>query len=399
MPKYFLILIALLFVAGAIEVEISVPGFPEMAQYFNVTESVIQLTIALNFLGYSIAALFYGPLSDIYGRRFIMIIGNAILMIGALGTVFSNDIQALLIFRFIQGFGASTSPVVAPAMILDYHKGVEAAASVGIINAILTILIASAPIIGGFVNLAVGWQGNYMIVAAISVISWIALLVFLPETTINTHPMRLKETFKCYVKMFSHRIFLISAIAPTMLYAAYLAFIASAPFLYRDSLGLSLTAYSLHQAVIIGAFCLTSFFYGRISRFIGVKQCVLWGGIITILGTLLFLLESVFVLTSPARITAAMTFFSVGFALSYPLIYSFSLDIVPNLKGTASSAVIGSRALIVSFYVALTGFFFNGEAFNLAMMVFLAVFVSFILFLEIFKDHHFIKCYMSDEKL
>lgn len=399
MPKYFLILLALLFVAGAIEVEISVPGFPEMAQYFNVTESVIQLTIALNFLGYSIAAFFYGPLSDIYGRRFIMIIGNAILMIGALGTAFSNDIQTLLIFRFIQGFGASTSAVVAPAMILDYHKGPEAAASVGIINAILSILIASAPIIGGFVNLAVGWQGNYMIVAAISVISWIVLLVFLPETTNDTHPMRLKETFKGYVQMFTHRIFLISSIAPTMPYAAYLAFIASAPFLYRDSLGLSVTAYSLHQALIIGAFCLTSFFSGRLSRLLGVRRCVLWGEIITIIGALLFVIESLFVLISPARITASMALFTIGFALSYPLIYSFSLDIFPKVKGTASSAVIGSRALLVALYVALTSFFFNGEALNLAIMVFLAAFVSFILFLEIFKDHHFIKSYMRDEKL
>lgn len=399
MPKYFLILLALLFVAGAIEVEISVPGFPEMAKYFNVTESVIQLTIAFNFLGYAIAAFFYGPFSDMYGRRLIMVIGNAILMVGALGTAFSTDIHTLLIFRFIQGFGASTSAVVAPAMILDYHKGPEAAASVGIINAVLSILIASAPILGGFINLAVGWQGNYMIVAAISVISWIALVAFLPETTGDTNPMRLKDTFKSYAKMFTHRIFLISAIAPTMPYAAYLAFIATAPFLYRDSLGLSVTAYSLHQAFIIVAFCLTSFFAGRISRLLGVRRCVLWGEIITIVGALLFVIESLFVLISPVRITAAMALFTIGFALSYPSIYSFSLEIFPKLKGTASSAVIGSRALIVSFYVALTGFFFDGGSFNLAMMVFLAAFISFVLFIEIFKDKYFIKSYMSDEKL
>ena len=94
-----------------------------------------------------------------------------------------------------------------------------------------------------------------------------------------------------------------------------------------------------------------------------------------------------------------MALFSMGFALSYSLIYSFSLDIFPKVKGTASSAVIGSRALLVALYVALTGFFFDGKALNLAMMVFLAALISFILFLEIFKDHYFIKSYMSDEKL
>ncbi len=76
MPRIFLPLLILSIIACCIEVEISVPGFPDIANYFNVSDGVVQLTVAYNFLGFCLSALFYGPLSECYGRRKVMIVGN-----------------------------------------------------------------------------------------------------------------------------------------------------------------------------------------------------------------------------------------------------------------------------------------------------------------------------------
>lgn len=75
--------------ACCIEIDISVPSFPNLVVYFNTTESLAQHTVSINFLGFFISALVAGPLADAYGRRPIMIIGNAILMIGAIGCVWA----------------------------------------------------------------------------------------------------------------------------------------------------------------------------------------------------------------------------------------------------------------------------------------------------------------------
>ncbi|WP_255453541.1 MFS transporter [Wolbachia endosymbiont of Atemnus politus] len=112
-------------IAKFIEIGISVPSFPDIVRYFDVSEGRIQLTIAYNFLGFCIGGLFLGPLSECYGRRRIMIIGNTLLLIGAVGCVFSPSVFWLLISRFIQGTGVSTSVVVF-AIVADSYKGDEA---------------------------------------------------------------------------------------------------------------------------------------------------------------------------------------------------------------------------------------------------------------------------------
>ena len=115
-----------------IEVDISVPSFPDISDYFNISDGLTQMTIAVNFLGFCLSSVIYGPLSDSYGRRSVMLVGNAIMLIGAIFCVFANTIELLLLSRFIQGFGASTSAVVVFAMIADVYETDKAAKLIGI---------------------------------------------------------------------------------------------------------------------------------------------------------------------------------------------------------------------------------------------------------------------------
>ncbi|MFL3876476.1 Multidrug resistance protein MdtL [Wolbachia endosymbiont of Trichogramma kaykai] len=110
-----------------------------------------------------------------------MIIGNTLLLIGAVGCIFALSVSELLISRFIQGIGVSTSVVVF-AIIADSYKGNEAVKFIGIMNSILTVLIVIAPVLGSFINKIVVWRGNYASVAILCFISWVLLLILLPET-------------------------------------------------------------------------------------------------------------------------------------------------------------------------------------------------------------------------
>ncbi|KJV74903.1 MFS transporter [Orientia tsutsugamushi] len=79
--------------------DMSVPSFPDIARYFNVTEGIIQLTISYNFLGFFIGGFLNGPLSECYARRKIMLAGNALMLLGAIGCVFAPTINSLLIIH------------------------------------------------------------------------------------------------------------------------------------------------------------------------------------------------------------------------------------------------------------------------------------------------------------
>jgi DHA1 family bicyclomycin/chloramphenicol resistance-like MFS transporter len=106
----YLLMLALM--SSCIELEISAPSFPSMMTYFGVSESIIGLTISMNLIGFCLAAIIYGPLSDSYGRRKVMLFGNGVLAIGAIMCVLAPTFQILLFARFIQGLGAATSAVV-----------------------------------------------------------------------------------------------------------------------------------------------------------------------------------------------------------------------------------------------------------------------------------------------
>ncbi|WP_255453450.1 multidrug effflux MFS transporter [Wolbachia endosymbiont of Atemnus politus] len=364
-------------IAKFIEIDISVPSFPDIVRYFNVSEGTIQLTIAYNFLGFCIGGLFFGPLSECYGRRRIMIIGNTLLLIGAVGCVFAPSVFWLLISRFIQGIGVSTSVVVF-AIVADSYKGKEAVKFIGIMNSILTVVIAIAPVLGSFINQIVGWRGNYASVAVICLISWILLLFLLPETKKDREAFSLKKMTKDYRKLLSSPRFMALSLIPSLFSAAYMSFITCGPFLYMETFGLSSTIYALHQGAIVGCFSLISLFAGKILQKLGSIWCVISGTSVIAIGSLLLVIFSVIMPHSFYLVTLSMMIFCIGCGICQAVLFNASLNVFPEIKGTASSAVSFIRAFIMAIFIGLTSYVYNGQAISAAILVCSAVVLALI---------------------
>ncbi|WP_264703862.1 multidrug effflux MFS transporter [Wolbachia endosymbiont (group A) of Volucella inflata] len=378
----FLLILSL--IAKFIEIDISVPSFPDMVRYFNVSEGTIQLTIAYNFLGFCIGGLFFGPLSECYGRRRIMIIGNTLLLIGAVGCVFAPSIFWLLISRFVQGIGVSTSVVVF-AIVADSYKGDEAVKFIGIMNSVLTVVMAIAPVLGSFINEIVGWRGNYATVAILCLISWVLLLLALPETKKDRDIFSLKKTMKDYRKLLSNPRFVTLSLMSSLFSAAYISFITCGPFLYMKTFGLSSTIYALHQGAIVGCFSLISLFAGKILQKLGAIKCVISGTSVGAIGSLLLVIFSIIVPHSFYLVTLSMIIFSIGCAICQPVIFNASINVFPEIKGTASSSVSFIRAFIMAIFIGLTSYVYNGQAISVAVLVLSAivlelVFTAYLLF-------------------
>ncbi|MBS9530594.1 multidrug effflux MFS transporter [Wolbachia endosymbiont of Rhagoletis cerasi] len=371
----FLLILSL--IAKFIEIDISVPSFPDMVRYFNVSEGTIQLTIAYNFLGFCIGGLFFGPLSECYGRRRIMIIGNTLLLIGAVGCVFAPSIFWLLISRFVQGIGVSTSVVVF-AIVADSYKGDEAVKFIGIMNSVLTVVMAIAPVLGSFINEIVGWRGNYATVAILCLISWVLLLLALPETKKDRDIFSLKKTMKDYRKLLSNPRFVTLSLMSSLFSAAYMSFITCGPFLYMKTFGLSSTIYALHQGAIVGCFSLISLFAGKILQKLGAIKCVISGTSVGAIGSLLLVIFSIIVPHSFYLVTLSMIIFSIGCAICQPVIFNASINVFPEIKGTASSAVSFIRAFIMTIFIGLTSYVYNGQTISVAVLVLSAVVLELI---------------------
>lgn len=385
MSRWFFPLLILSLIACCIEVDISVPGFPDMARYFAVSEGEIQLTIAVNFAGFCLAALVYGPLSEAYGRRPLMIIGNFIMTIGAAGCIIAPDLTSLLAARFIQGVGASASAVLVFAMIADVYQGDKSARLIGIMNTFLTTAMALAPVLGGFINEASGWHGNYAVVAFVTLISWVCLALHLPETRQDRNILSTQKIIADFKQLLLSNRFMVYAIVPSMCGSAYFSFIACTPFLYQETYQVTIIEYSIHQGVIVGAFSLVSSFAANLSSQIGRQRSLFLGGIMGVSGALLMLILSFLDQSSATSTTLSMVIFTSGAAIVYPLVFASSLEIFPEIRGVASSLIMSLRSLLISVCIAVMGVFYNGTTHNVALIILIIMGVAYGLTLLVLR--------------
>jgi DHA1 family bicyclomycin/chloramphenicol resistance-like MFS transporter len=293
MTKNFTLLLVVSLLTCSVEVDLSVPSFPNISNYFNISDSLTQMTIALNFFGFCLASGVYGPLSDAFGRRKVMIIGNAIMLFGAVGCALAYSIEFLLFSRFIQGIGASTSTVVAFAMIADVYSEEKSAQLVGTMNSLITIFMSIAPIAGGFINESLGWRGNYTVIAVLSIISWLMLYLWLPETRNNLTPLRYKKISNDFKTLFLDKRFMLASLVPSIFFAGWMSFVSCGSFLYMGTYDLPIMYYALHQGCIIAVFSGVSLYSGKILQTIGERNCVISGIIFTLLGSILMITISV----------------------------------------------------------------------------------------------------------
>ncbi len=368
----FLLIFAL--INSCIELEISVPSFPSIMSYFGVAENIVGLTITTNLIGFCIAASLYGPLSDVFGRRRIMIVGNGILSIGAIGCVLSPSIHFLLFARFIQGLGAAASAVVISAIIADRYKTNEASKLYGIMNAIFTMLMALAPVAGGFINNTIGWRGSYGVVALICLISWLLLIAFLPETIRKKQPINLSRVLIDYKTLLTNRKFLYAASVPSLLYSCYMSFVTISPFIFMQTFNLNMLDYTLNIAIVVSSFAIVSSNANNITCFMGHKKTLLIALSLQTIGPLAMCFA-----TNSTHLSLSMSIFSIGFALIYPIVFARSMEIFPEIKGTVASAIMSLRYLTCSAITAISSYIYDESVFSLAIVLLLiAVLVTLL---------------------
>ncbi len=384
--KYFPFLLIFSAVSAAMEIELSLPSFPDIARAFSVSEQVVEGTISINFLGFCLSALFYGPLSDRFGRRPILLLGTLLFLVGSLSCSLSASIEMILVSRFVQGLGAAGSFVVVFTMLSDAYKDNAATHWIGRLNAILTATMALSPILGGYLNVYFGWSSCYTFIAGMTLMQLALLYFYLPETRPG-QPVQIKGAIKDYMTLISSFRFLQSSLVPTLLAGGYMAFVSVIPFLYRDKLGMSLSEFSWHQAAIIAAFSLVSFYANRIAAYFGDVKSVLFGSLVSVLSiTTLLVLSLIENIPSVYLITPLMCLFAACCAIPFAIVFAASLSVVADKNGPASSLLMSMRTFFCALSVQLAGSLYAGALLSTAAIVTACSVVSLLLALGFYKD-------------
>ncbi len=158
------------------------PALPEIANALRVPEAQVEYTLTIYLFAFALGTLFWGKLSDSYGRKPCILAGIFIFLLGCVGCYLSSSIELLLLSRFVQAFGGSIGSVLGQAICRDAFNGPALSRAYASVGMALALYPAIGPVIGGFIAQHLGWSFIFLFLIVVSVLLAILVSLFLPET-------------------------------------------------------------------------------------------------------------------------------------------------------------------------------------------------------------------------
>lgn len=260
----FLSIILILSTIGFVATDIYLPSFPAIQTGLATSPSAVKLTLSFFLLFFALSQIFYGPLSDRYGRRKIAIFGLLLGVIGTLICCLAPHISMLIAGRIIQALGMGAGATLARAIMRDCFSGDDLAHHWSFVSIGTAILMAAAPAIGGYIQAYLGWRFNFVLLLLYTLCGLIAVSLRLPETLIEKNPLSTKRaTFIAnYMHLLKNPIFIGYNMCACLALLGDMAFYTISPFLFETILGLSAVQYGwlaliVAAGITIGGMCNT----------------------------------------------------------------------------------------------------------------------------------------------
>lgn len=243
----FILLLGALTTFGPLPIDLHLPALPAIAAGLAASADAVELTITVFLAGFSLGMLFYGPLSDRYGRRRVMLGGIALFTLASLACVLATAVEQLIAARFLQALGGGAASVLARAVVRDVYTHTEAIRKLSLIAMITAIAPLAAPLIGSVLLDSFGWRGTFAALLAWGVLSLAVVWHQLPETlpAERRGQLPLGRAFAAYGDLLRDPVALGLVLAGGMSFAAMFAYVTASPFYFIELEGFSPTAFGV----------------------------------------------------------------------------------------------------------------------------------------------------------
>jgi MFS transporter, DHA1 family, multidrug resistance protein len=325
----------------ALSIDMSLPAQPTLARHFDVDDEVAQLTLSTFMIGFALAQIFVGYLSDAFGRRPVIVAGLTLFTIAGIACTVSPTIELLIGFRILQGIGAAAAPVVARAMVRDTQPAAQAARLMSSMLTVLAVAPMIAPMIGGALLRVLDWRAIFAALtltgAIVGAIAHMTLVETLPPE--RRHVPTTSGLFRGYVKFFTTPGTLLPMLVACASFSGQFAYIADSPFVLMGGYGVppdeygfyfGSTALALMLGSIVGGRMLGAGRPPRVMIVLGAT-ILLTGGVLVIAGTQLEL--------GIAGFLVPMIIYFFGSGMTHPSAIALAMEPLPEIAGTASAAI------------------------------------------------------------
>jgi DHA1 family bicyclomycin/chloramphenicol resistance-like MFS transporter len=237
------VLIALLSAFVPLSTDLYLPALPGMSEYFQAPVEQINLTLTGFFVFYAFGTLIWGPLSDHYGRKPVLLVGLTIYAASSAFCALTWNVTSLILFRMLQAAGGSAAGAVATAVVKDVYSGRKRESVLAIVQSMVLITPAVAPILGAFLLNIMSWRGVFWTLAGIGILALIGSLLLEETITLRSSGSILGNLGRLG-KVLQNRGFTMLLFLFSIGGISGMAFIAGSTYIYQNGFGLSEQAYS-----------------------------------------------------------------------------------------------------------------------------------------------------------
>ncbi|MEM9254504.1 MAG: multidrug effflux MFS transporter [Pseudomonadota bacterium] len=381
-----LVLLAALVALGPLSVDMYLPAMPIMMRALDTNISAMHLTMSSYLTGFAVFHLVCGPLGDRFGRRPILIGGSLLFVCASIGCTLAENIQEMMVFRFVQGVGACVGPTLARAVARDVFGPTRAARALSLIAMLMALAPAIAPALGSVLLLWMPWQIIFAFLAAYGALMILLVYLFLAESLPVKQSLHPLSILRNYGQLLRHVEFMTAAIASSMIYAGLMIYLASSSFVYIDMLGVPQAHFGLVFTTTVIGYILGSGLSARLAHGQRPERQVVQGACLASGATLTMTCGHFLSPDSIAALLIPMVLYAAGMGLTLPNAMAVALRPFPQIAGTASALLGFIQMSISASATALVGLFLKDTPAPMALMMAavtsIALLLSFLLLVQ-----------------
>lgn len=366
---------------GPVAMQILLPALPVIKDDFAVSADVAQLTLSLSMFAIAIGTLTYGPLSDKYGRKPIMLVGLIITLIGSLFCLFANSIVTLIIGRFVQAFGGAVGLVLARAIVRDVYGAEQAARVIATLVMVMVVLPMMSPAVGGELMSRFGWHSVFVVIAILSLLIMLMMGKSLPETLREPVPFEgVSAMLATFVQLLSSRVFCGYAFCVTFVSVVFFSFISAAPEIMVSVLDRPPTEYGYYFIMIPAGFMIGNYVARHFGYSMGMDRMIGLGAAIALGGITLAVALQLAGLHQPVALFAPISLAVFGNGITLPNAQAAAINEFPKFAGSASGLTGFLQMAFSAVAAQLVAIIFNGTIYPLLTLMFFASLASMLCF-------------------
>ena len=355
---------------AAIATDLYLPTIPYMIADLAGTTSDGQLTLSIFMVGLALGQLFFGPLSDRFGRVPVVRTGTLLFLVTSVLCALANDMGFMWAMRGLQGMAAASGPVIARAMVRDRYEGNRAAQVMSTLSATMAIIPMVAPSIGALILQFAEWPAVFIALAVFAALV-LAALSRLPETTSTSGGERLTlpVVIHSFSEMLRRNAFLGYQMAGSFSFAALFVYLSTVAFFLPDVFNIPTSLFGYAFALTVFGFMTGSLINARLVMRFGMNQTLKAGLSISLLSAVLIVLLSANASDYLYAMAALSSTFFLGVGLTASNASMGAISLYAHRAGSASAVYGFTHALLASAVGAVAGHLYEGRLLEPALIM------------------------------